>query len=548
MRRQGGATVSPAGRRGILIGGVVAMVAIVAAAVLTLTGGNSGTTATPASVTTVALPAPSPTSAAQQYLQAFAAGDIDTAELLTDDPHASSAALRDAWNTLRPSEIRTTLATVAPPTGNTTSATYTATWTLGAGHVWSYHGTFGIVRTGGNWRVHWTPAVLQPELRAGQRLALDTTAPDHPAVVDQDGTPLVITGAGGPRLADTNFSLLQSALFSQVSSTSAEAFAVQRVDAEGHNLETLFGTTGDQTPPLRSTLSASVQAAAQSVVNGYHGPAVIAAIRPSDGGLLAVAQNALNTGSPFSGLYAPGSTFKIVTATAALENGIATEDSELPCPLSATIGTRTITNEGFELGTTAMRHEFAKSCNTTFGMLAARLPENGLTEAASQYGLNSDFDIPGLPTQTGRVVPATDPDQQVEDGIGQGTVQVSPFGEALMAATVAAGHEVVPRLWRDIQTGVTTGYSGPSAGVLASLRSMMREVVTEGTATGLEHSGIVYGKTGTAQFGNNAEAKDQANGWFVGYRGDIAFAVFLAGSDDSHPAVTLSAKFLAQVK
>ncbi|WP_353073996.1 penicillin-binding transpeptidase domain-containing protein [Amycolatopsis carbonis] len=73
---------------------------------------------------------------------------------------------------------------------------------------------------------------------------------------------------------------------------------------------------------------------------------------------------------------------------------------------------------------------------------------------------------------------------------------------------------------------------------------MMREVVTGGTATGLARSGTVYGKTGTAQFGDGAEA----HGWFVGYRGDVAFCVFLEGGNDSGPAVTLGARFLTGVK
>jgi hypothetical protein len=93
-RRQcrGRATVSSAGRRSVLIGGVVAMVAIVVVAVLALSGGNPVTTASSTEEATAAVPAgpsaPDPTSAAQQYLHAFAAGDTDTAGVLTDDPHA----------------------------------------------------------------------------------------------------------------------------------------------------------------------------------------------------------------------------------------------------------------------------------------------------------------------------------------------------------------------------------------------------------------------------------------------------------------------------
>ncbi|HKN97305.1 MAG TPA: penicillin-binding transpeptidase domain-containing protein, partial [Pseudonocardiaceae bacterium] len=485
--------------------------------------------------------APDPSSAARQYLRALAAGDLQAASALTDSPAAAFDVLADGWEALRPTTVRATLGGIGP--GNSPSATYMATWTFRPGHVWSYPGRFELVRIGRNWRVHWTPAALYPTLRAGQRLALVTRAADHPAVVDRDGKPLVIAGAGGIRLADKDFALLGSALVGRVPATSSRTFAIERVDAEGHDLETLFGTATGATKPVRSTLSVAVQSAAQSVVDAYGGDAVIVAVRPSDGGLVAAARNARSGSSPFSGLYAPGSTFKIVTATAALEAGIATEDTALACPPVETFGTRTIRNDGFGLGTVTMHRAFARSCNTTFGQLASRLPEDGLSDAASQFGLNADFDIPGLDTQTGKVVPAAGPVEQVEDGIGQGTVQVSPFGEALMAATVAAGHAVTPRLWRDAATGVATGYTAPPAEVLASLRPMMREVVTSGTATGLAHSGLVYGKTGTAQFGTG----EHANGWFVGYRGDLAFAVLLAGANSSAPAVTLAERFLAKV-
>jgi beta-lactamase class D len=534
--------VGPAGKRGVLIGGVVIMIAIVVAGVVILSGNNTSTAATPEDVdqtTAASLPALSPAALAKLYLQAFAADNVNGAAQLTDDPQAAATALGDAWHELGPNDIKATLGKV---TGSTVA--YTETWTLDAKHAWTYSGTFGLVKVGGKWLVHWTPAVLHPKLATGQRLVLVTSVPDHTAVVDRDGKALLASGPSGAHLAGSKgFGLVQSALAAELPSAPSDVFAVERVDSTGHDLGTLYGSTG-AVKPARSTLSVAVETAAQSVVDAYQGSAVIVALRPSDGGLLAVAQNSLSGESPFSGLYAPGSTFKIVTATAALESGIATKNSELPCPLTAQIGTRTISNEGFDLGTTTMHRAFAKSCNTTFGRLASQLPPDGLSKAASQYGLNADYDIPGLATQTGKVVPAVNSDQQVEDGIGQGTVQVSPFGEALMAATVAEGHPVTPRLWQDVPTHVLTGYSAPSASVLASLRTMMREVVTDGTGTGLAHSGTVYGKTGTAQFGTGA----QANGWFVGFRGNLAFVVFLEGANDSHPAVTLGAKFLAAIK
>ncbi|MBB2504661.1 penicillin-binding transpeptidase domain-containing protein [Amycolatopsis echigonensis] len=530
--------MSPAGKKGVLIGAALAVVAIVAAAVVLLSGGGSTAASPDSDTASTAEDSNYPLSAAREYLLAFGAKDADAASKATDAPAEASSALLNTWAALRPTELTAKLGEVGPAQGDKATAAYTVTWNLGPGRTWTYSGTLGLVRAQGTWRVHWAPTVLHPKLEAGQRLAIASS--DVPAVVDRDGKPLVVSAGGGLKPADDKaFPLLRSALTGH--GQASEAFAVERVDSSGKNLETLFGKAESDHKPAATGLSVATQNAAQAAVDGYRGKAVLVAIQPSSGDLLAVAQNSsvTNASSAFSGQYAPGSTFKIVTATAALEAGLVTPDSSVPCPLTDRIGTRTLSNEGFDLGTTTVHQAFAKSCNTTFGRLASQLPADGLAKAATQFGLNADFSIEGLSTEMGRVDPAASADEQVEDGIGQGKVQVSPMGAAVMAATAASGRAVVPRLWAD-GTKVNTGYQPPSASVLSALRGMMREVVTGGTATGLSHSGSVFGKTGTAQFGDGAEA----HGWFVGYRGDLAFAVFLEGANDSKPAVSLGAKFL----
>lgn len=534
--------MSPAAKRGVLIGGALAVVVIVVAAVLSLTGGAP---AAPATGTATAEPGPVDAgTAARQYLTAFAAGKADDAGQVTDQPQTASAAVRDVWSVLKPHDVVTKLDKLGAPAGDRVAASYTVTWTFAPGRGWSYPAAFDVVRGPDGWHVHWAPSVLHPKLQDGQRLVVSTAASDVPAVVDRDGKAVVLSGAGGLRMADDKtFPLLRSALTSQGQASSGDAFAVERVDREGKSLETLFGHAGVEQKPMTSSVSTAIQTAAQVAVDGYRGKAVLVALQPSTGGVLAVAQNSQvdNPASAFSGQYAPGSTFKIVTVTAALEAGLVTVDSPVACPLTGRIGTRTLSNEGFDLGTTTLHRAFARSCNTTFGKLAAQLPADALAKAATQYGLNADFELPGLRTELGRVDPAQSPDEQVEDGIGQGTVQVSPFGAAVLAATAASGHAITPQLWPDGGTKVVTSYTPPPAAMLAPLRTMLREVVTVGTATGLARSGAVFGKTGTAQFGDGA----QAHGWFVGYRGDVAFSVFLEGGQDSGPAVALGAKFLA---
>ncbi len=83
----------------------------------------------------------------------------------------------------------------------------------------------------------------------------------------------------------------------------------------------------------------------------------------------------------------------------------------------------------------------------------------------------------------------------------------------------------------------------PDAAQLEQLRPMMRAVVTEGSATRLAGLGEVYGKTGTAEFTDDG----RAHGWFVGYRGDVAFAVLVVDAGSSGPAVEAAARFLSAI-
>lgn len=274
-------------------------------------------------------------------------------------------------------------------------------------------------------------------------------------------------------------------------------------------------------------------------------PTMLVAIQPSTGDLLAVAQNTAAGKDPLAlhGLYPPGSTFKIATATAIIEAGVADIDTVVPCPGSVTINQRTVRNADFELGDVPLRTAFAQSCNTTFAMQAANLAPDSLPRAASQLGLAADFDIPGITTEAGGVPTAADTTEQVENSIGQGTVQVSCFGLALVTATVAGGRAVTPRLWRDLDTTVSTGYQAPPTTVLRSLRTMMRDVVTSGRGTALARYGEVYGKTGTAQVGDGT----RAHGWFAGYRDDIAFATLVLDGSTSTTAVTVTGTFLGAI-
>ena len=312
---------------------------------------------------------------------------------------------------------------------------------------------------------------------------------------------------------------------------------VVTVNQNGVDVDVLNEVPGAPSPSVKISLDRSVQTAAQNAVDFTGKKAMIVVVKPSTGEILAVAQNASADAEGLiatTGLYPPGSTFKMVTAGAAIERDMATPNTLLPCPGTMDIGHRTVPNYGgFDLGTVPMSRAFASSCNTTFAELASRMPPRGLTMAAAKYGLGMDYEIEGLRTVTGSVPPTVDLAERTEDGFGQGKVLASPFGMAMAAATVAAGKTPVPQLIQGRQTVVTGDQTPIGPKILDGLRPMMRLVVTNGTAEDLQGAGDVRGKTGEAEFAGGSHS------WFAGYRGDMAFAALIVGGGSSEYAVRM---------
>ncbi|OZM81304.1 penicillin-binding protein [Pseudonocardia sp. MH-G8] len=316
------------------------------------------------------------------------------------------------------------------------------------------------------------------------------------------------------------------------------------VDGSGSTVRTLVEQEPRSGTTVTIGMDRSIQAAAEDAVEPVAQQAMLVAVSASTGELLAVAQNpAADASGPLAltGRYPPGSTFKVVTAAAAMTEDDVTIGTPLPCPPATVIGGREVPNAGgFGLGTVPLRTAFARSCNTTFAQLAVDLEPGALPATALRFGIGADYAIPGITTITGAVPTATEQVLRAENGFGQGEVLASPFGVALAAATVARGAPVVPQLIRDRPTEVRVPAPAPDAAVLEQLRPMMRAVVTEGTASALAGLGEVYGKTGTAEFTNDGSA----HGWFMGYRGDVAFAVLVVDGASSAPAVGVAERFL----
>lgn len=324
-------------------------------------------------------------------------------------------------------------------------------------------------------------------------------------------------------------------------------WAVLAVDGNGGVVRTLTEQAPRAGTVVTTGLSLNAQIAAEDAVEAVAQQAMLVAITPSTGQILAVAQNGpadAQGAVALTGRYPPGSTFKIVTADAGITGAGLTPATPVDCPGSVVVDGRPVPNkDGFALGTVPLRTAFARSCNTTFARIGARLAPDALPAAALALGLGADYAVPGLVTVTGAVPLAPTEVLRAENAFGQGQVLASPFGMALVAATVAHGAPVVPQLIADRPTRVLKAAATPDPAALEQVRTMMRAVVTEGTATRLTGLGEVYGKTGTAEYA----ADGRAHGWFVGYRGDVAFAVLVVDGGSSEVAVQVAERFLRSV-
>ncbi|MEU1239669.1 penicillin-binding transpeptidase domain-containing protein [Micromonospora parva] len=320
--------------------------------------------------------------------------------------------------------------------------------------------------------------------------------------------------------------------------------------AEGGKLEPtgteLFRREPQPGQALKTTLDVAVQNAADGALRGEARRSALVALRVSDGAVLAAANGPGPAGEnlAFNAQVPPGSTFKMVSTLGLLDRGAVTLDGAVACPKTFTVDGRSFKNsDNFELGSVPFRTDFAKSCNTAFAALAPKLGGDGLAAAGRTLGLEGQWDL-GTDAFTGKVSTGGSPAEQAAASFGQGTTLVSPLAMAGATAAVARGHFEQPKLLID----PAPAKPAPAGEQLkpesvAALRTMMREVVTTGTGSALKDvPGEVYGKTGTAEYDDNPA---HTHAWFVGWRGDVAFAVFVEkGGASTASAVPIAERFL----
>jgi cell division protein FtsI/penicillin-binding protein 2 len=316
------------------------------------------------------------------------------------------------------------------------------------------------------------------------------------------------------------------------------------VGKDGQTAKVLHRFSGKDGEAVRTTIDPRAQEAAEAALDPVAKPAAVVAIEPSTGELRAVVSTPVQGyNRALLGRYPPGSTFKVVTAGALLAGGLRPGDP-VDCPKEAKVGGRTFGNfEDEVLGRIPFSSAFANSCNTAFVQQAAkRLDGDELVATAARFGFGLD-PSPGIPAVTSRVPPPSDRADLAAEAFGQGRVTASPLQMATVAATVANGRWHHPSL---VSGGAAEPGDAPEPldpKVATTLRTLMREVVTNGTAAPANLPAGTGGKTGTAEFGTGDPLPTHA--WFIGFRGDLAFAVVVEdGGVGGKVAAPVAARFL----
>ncbi|MCL2470957.1 MAG: penicillin-binding transpeptidase domain-containing protein [Propionibacteriaceae bacterium] len=400
------------------------------------------------------------------------------------------------------------------------------------------------------------------DVHRGQILAGDTVIADSIPSTDQSSFSFQRVYANGPLYAPV------TGFYSYIygSSRIENSYNSELVGSSSSQwLQNLIDTTSGRTPQGASvvtTISPTLQQAAAKALQGYDG--AIVAMDPHTGAVLAMVtspsydpnllashdlgavqtswqQLTTDPSNPMTDrstreIYPPGSTFKLIVASAALEKGY-TPDTMIDTPSSVQLpgSTSTLSNSS-DCGNTqvTLARALQLSCNTAFANLGVSLGASTVRAEAEKFG----FDSPHLPEVGGvaSTFPATlDNAQLMMSSIGQYDVAATPLQMAMVVSTlVNGGQQADPYLVQEVrapdlsvlyehQNKVTPVVSASTA---QSMQDMMVQVVANGTGTAARIPGVtVGGKSGTSQ--TDADNPDYA--WFVCYalNPDIVVSVFL---------------------
>jgi len=495
------------------------------AAALVLTGvvGPGKAAAVPGFHPTATKPAAAARQTADAFLTAWKNGQLRKAAGYTDHPAAAAAALTSYRDGLRLSALQvaaqsstargavafSVAATVGLP-GNTT---VTATWSY-ISHLTAYS------RHGG-WWVRWDPALVAPNLTAGDTVVSVPIAPGSGEVVDAAGNN--VQDSSDPGLQHIGAALIRTAPAGQGTPGIEVALAGPDSAPIASTAEVLRRPVA--TAVVKTTIDPRVEAAAQSAVQAHQDSSMVV-IQPSTGDIIAVANNDGQNDFALTARVAPGSTNKIITSTALFTSGLVTSPSQsVECPAQLVINGNTFKNDQGESepAGTPFLTDFAASCNNAFARWYDSLGAGTLAQTAQKYyGLNQQWNIgigPGGPYYS---IPSTAYNGELaQELFGQGQLETAPLAMASVAATVDTGSFKQPI----VVPGQAQLPATPlPASVHQYLWQMMRAVTQGGgTAAGVFDgvSSAVYAKTGTAEH----TGLGQPNSWIVAFDPTLNVAV-----------------------
>ncbi|MDI3384796.1 penicillin-binding protein 2 [Streptomyces sp. B-S-A8] len=376
-------------------------------------------------------------------------------------------------------------------------------------------------------------------------------------------------------------------MWSPVTGFASQAFGATQIESledeilTGHDDRLFFRRTLDMITGKKqgggnvvTTLNARAQKAAFEGLGKKKG--AVAAIDPSTGAILALASTPSYDPSVFAGnsaddskawqrleqdpdkpmlnralreTYPPGSTFKVVTAAAALEHGLyddPDEKTDSPLPWTLPNTNTELVNEGpIPCRNATLREALRVSCNTVFGKIGSDLGKDKMRETAEKFGFNEEQFVPVRSSAS--VFPKEmDRPQTALSSIGQFETAATPLQMAMVASAVANDGTLMEPYMIDnlqapnldvIEKHDPKKMSEPLSKANAQkLQDMMETVVEQGTGTNAQIPNVtVGGKTGTAQHGVDNSEKPYA--WFISYAKNpdggspVAVAVVVEDSD-----------------
>jgi len=518
--------------------GALAVVAGIAAVIVSVVapGGNANSTGFVPTGSSAAQDAEQITSA---FLQAWQTGDLGQASRYTNHPSAASAALATYSKYLHLRKLTaTTLSDTIAPSGTSSTPRESVGYAIKAkvaasdsakalSGTWSYQASLVAYQQPNSqlWYIAWAPDVLAPNLTASTHLAAVTVAPEVVSVNDASGNDITSYGDAG---LTTIANLLQR---KAPPGQGTPGLYVEIQTASNHLVQNSQAVViaPNNIPNLATTISAKAEAAARAAVAARQNSSMVV-IQPSTGNILAIANNAGYNDFALTAQVAPGSTMKVITSTALINEGVVTANSGVACPQAYTVQGITYHNDNGESepASTPFVTDFAQSCNNAFSTQWPHLSGGVLARTAKEYfGLNQNWNvgISGLSASYFNAPAGASGSELAQEAFGEGQLTASPLAMASVAATVDSGTFKQPVLLPGARQVTATALP---ASTDAQLKQLMQAVVTSGTAAAIGFGPGVYAKTGTADI----QGQEQPNSWLIAFdpAQDVAVACLVVNA------------------